>query len=480
MDIGTMPRPEPREMVMSAVGKALIVVILLNGLFLILSLYSALLPDSRVASVARQAFETGALTTDSNNLPRDSERGYHQYNDCFIIQLIVNDTTVLDDALAPVLMDTDDSWTSPCKVLRTILFKGKDDPTLKYRFFYTRYWHGHVPIAASLLSIVDLQSARKILKFLVYLSVVLVAFSTAGAPGELRVLGYSITGVAAVFWALPYFGQSLGSAAGDAFLMLGVASFLLYRNEILRWEVLIPFCAAYGAAVTYLEFWTGQLPTAAGFLFVMAYFTGATRRADDGWPGCAWRCAIASLLAFTVGASLTVACKQVLALMLTDAPAPLADFTENFILHSSAVSAPNWLWGRVLGLLALLRGGTTLTYGSKAGAISLGIAILAAWCGALFLTWYRKDNRHRRISDLLALATGAAAAPAWAILFPEHIWAHKAFMSRMLIVPIALGVTALLSQIILCDAWHSRPRHPTSRNSVRDLSDHPDAATLSE
>jgi hypothetical protein len=69
-------------------GRALIVVFLLNGLFFLLSLYSALLPDEKVASAARQAFETGALT-DQDYLPGDSERGYHQYNDCVVIELIV-------------------------------------------------------------------------------------------------------------------------------------------------------------------------------------------------------------------------------------------------------------------------------------------------------------------------------------------------------------------------------------------------------
>ena len=437
---------------MSAVGgagRALIVVFLLNGLFLLLSLYSALLPDGKVASAARHAFETGALT-DSDYLVGDSERGWHQYNDCTVINLIVVDVTVLDDALAPLTLNTDKSWKHSCKVLRTVLFKGKDDPTLTERFPYTRYWFGFVPIAASLLNIVELQSARKLLKFLVYLSVIVVAFSVVSAPVELRIFAYSIAGVAAVFWAVPYFGQSLSHAPGDAFVMLGLAAFLFYRNRITSWEVLIPFSAAYGAVVTYLEYWTGQLPTAAGFLFVAVYLTGAKNCADSGRLVCAWRHAIASLLAFIAGAGLTVALKQVLALMLTDAPV-LSSFTDSLIAYSGGTSDKSWLLGRLSGVLALLSASPTLTFWSTTGAIALGIAVSAAWCGALFLSWYRKDDRRRRVSDLLAFSTGAAAVPAWAVLFPTHtlIHAHATFMSRMLIVPIALGVNALLSQTIL-------------------------------
>jgi hypothetical protein len=108
------------------IGRAPFVVILLNGLFLLLSLYSALLPDEKITSTARQAFQAGALT-DSDYLPRDSERGYNQSSDCLIIQLIVNDTTLLDDALAPLELNTD-NWSTSCPALRTILFKGKERP----------------------------------------------------------------------------------------------------------------------------------------------------------------------------------------------------------------------------------------------------------------------------------------------------------------------------------------------------------------
>jgi hypothetical protein len=348
--------------------------------------------------------------------------------------------TVLDDALAPLALNVDASWEPSCRVLRTILFKGKDDPTLTERLRYTRYWFGYVPIAASLLNIVELQSARKLLKFLVYLSVILVAFSAVGAPVELRIFAYSIAGVAAVFWALPYYGQSLGHAPGDAFVMLGVATFLFYRNRIISWEVLIPFSAAYGSVVTYLEFFTGQLPTASGFLFVAVYLTGARNWADSGRLICAWRHAIASLLAFIVGAGLTVALKQVLALMLTDAPA-LSLFTDSLIGYRSGTSDKNWLLGRLSGVLALLTESSTLTFGSTTEAIALWIAVSAAWCGAFFLARHRKD-RQRSLSDLLAHGTGAMAVPAWAVLFPTHTVFHAWCMSRMLIVPIALGVSA--------------------------------------
>jgi hypothetical protein len=74
----------------------------------------------------------------------------------------------------------------------------------------------------------------------------------------------------------------------------------------------------------------------------------------------------------------------------------------------------------------------------------LWIAVAIAWCGAIFLALRRKGDHGRSISDLLAFGAGAAAVPAWAILFAAHTVEHSVFMSRILILPIALGVTGLL------------------------------------
>jgi hypothetical protein len=49
-------------MIAKASVRAFAAVLLLNALFLFLALYSASIPSERVASAARHAFETGALT----------------------------------------------------------------------------------------------------------------------------------------------------------------------------------------------------------------------------------------------------------------------------------------------------------------------------------------------------------------------------------------------------------------------------------
>lgn len=387
-------------MIAKASVRAFVAVLLLNALFLFLALYSASIPSERVASAARHAFETGALT-DDDYLIGDRKRGFHQNNDCAIIQLIVNDVSLFDDALAP-LIRSDRAWSAMCAALRGIVFDGRTD--FEASFGYTRYWHGYVPIATFLLSVFDLDVARTVLKFLVYLSLLMLGVSALRAPTEVRIFAWSVAVAAALFWAVPYFGQSLAHAPGDAFLMLGLAGFLFFSDRMSVRRALLPYSAVYGAGVAYLEFWTGQLPTAAGFLFAAAYLVAVARRADGERLIDAWVAAGASVLAFLAGAGFTVASKQALAIMFTDAPV-LALFMEQLSYYSGAALSDGSRansWGRLSGFLRLLRSSSTLTCWSGAGALCLGIGVMGAWCGAGLLAWYRRSEGPRPISDLLA------------------------------------------------------------------------------
>src|SRR5690242_10261545 len=119
-------------MIAKASVKAFALVFLLNALFLFVALYSASIPSERVVSATRHAFETGALTDETYLI--DRKRGFHQYNDCIIIQLIVNRVSLFDDALAPLLRLTADN---PCATLRNIVVDGKTDS--EDSFGYTRY-----------------------------------------------------------------------------------------------------------------------------------------------------------------------------------------------------------------------------------------------------------------------------------------------------------------------------------------------------
>jgi hypothetical protein len=84
-------------------------------------------------------------------------------------------------------------------------------------------------------------------------------------------------------WAVPYFGPNFSHAPGDILVILGLACLLLWRERLSRLATLVPFCAVYGAGAVYLEFLTGQLPTAMGLLFPMA-LPGGQGTAGAGRP----------------------------------------------------------------------------------------------------------------------------------------------------------------------------------------------------
>ena len=72
-----------------------------------------------------------------------------------------------------------------------------------------------------------------------------------------------------------------------------VAGLLFWRQRLAVPATLVPYSALYGAGAVYLEFLTGQLPTAAGLLLGSAYLIGRLRPAPDDRPRAAWRLALA-------------------------------------------------------------------------------------------------------------------------------------------------------------------------------------------
>ena len=83
---------------------------------------------------------------------------------------------------------------------------------------------------------------------------------------------------------------------------------------------------------------------------------------------------------------------------------------------------------------------------------------MGAWCGASLLAWSRRSEGPRPVSDLLALATGSLVPFLWAIIFSVHTAIHAVYMSRMLILPVALGATAFLLQANREDAFRALPK----------------------
>jgi hypothetical protein len=457
--------------VMRPWARAVALVVLANTLFLLLALWVARLPREPLVERIRDAFASGELI-DKDWLRFDSRRGLEQYLDCSVLQMISNrDDRLWANAVGPVIHNQNGGETRRCELLRALVHGGSTpdlaalmprpsrtvDGVHSYR--YTRYWHGYNPLAAALLSIFDLGQTRAALKTMAYVSLVLLALAPGpGHPGLLAVAG-GIAVSAALFWALPYYGQSLTQGPADLVVILGLTALLFWRERLSSPARLVPFCAVFGAAVVYLEFLSGQLPTAGALLVPLIYLIVRGRSHPDNHPRAAWVLAFTGLLAFGIGALLTVALKQILAAVIIG-PEALGTFLEylrRYVNPSPAASAAHFhvtwappdsslLWSTAKSLYVVLAAGDHLTYGSRPAALVVGQATALAWLIAGSLAFRARDNTP---SDFLAFVAGVGVVVAWIVAFQTHTNIHAFRMVRMLIVPIALGWAALAWQLLM-------------------------------
>ena len=437
---------------------ALTLVVLVNAAFLMLGVWVATLPREPLVQRVREAFASGDLI--ENDWPwLESRHGFDQYNDCSILQMITNrDDNILANAVGPLIYNKSSGETDKCATLRRIVNEGPNGAAYLV-FRYTRYWHGYDPVAAALLLAFDVGNARNVLTITLYGALALLGIAAGTRHRGLFAVAASIAITGVLFWAVPYFGPCFSHAPGDILVILGLACLLLWRERLSCLATLVPFCAAYGAGVVYLEFLTGQLPTAMGLLFPMAYLMARARPEPDDQPAEAWRFAVAALVAFVLGAVLTVAIKQILAVAIVGPEAlnSFLEYLQRYVNPSPSASlrhfGETWssphgsiVWSSLKSIYVVLGEGYVLTYGSGPAAVLLYAAGVLAWLTAGYLA-FRRPTRWAS-SDLLALAAGAGIVVVWTWSFQTHTTLHKFWMVRMLLVPLSMGWGALAWQLI--------------------------------
>jgi hypothetical protein len=423
--------------------RTIVLLVSINSLFFLLSFSVNMTPAPVISDRIRRAFERGDLV-ESDYLPYDVHRGFHQYNDCNILQMITNsDTSLAGRSLGPWLHLADLSAEEACTTLRELVVDGRDPATL-ISSRYTRYWHGYIPIISVLLTFFEISASRTILRIMVYSGVLLLLLSGA-REGRLLLLTVPVAASGLFFWGLPYFGQGMSHTLGDVVVMLGLAGLVFWHYKFINSSVLIPYSATFGAVVVYFEMLTGPLPIAAGLLFPTVYLisrlTNPTTQADHHF-----RLASQALVAFTLGALLTVGARVLVAVALVQ-PSGLDTFAGNLELYTQTLDANSFVPGFLRPFGRLLRRGAVLTYGSSWGLIALYVTAGVGWAAGTLLAL--SSPKRQNLADLLALVIGATAIPAWTILLQTHTFIHADFMARMLIVPVSLGWAALFWQIWL-------------------------------
>jgi hypothetical protein len=416
------------------------IVVALNATFLAFALVAARFPPPDIQSRVQKYFLNGDLTiVDWPGL--DRHLGATQYNDCIVLQMVTNDaSSVLDKAISPDVYVQDSKYHDLCATYRKIIF-GTVTTSSFYQDKYSRYWHGYVPSISALLWIFDLEPIRRLLTFSLFVAIAAFGLAAWSAQGLLRRSLVPVAMCAAAFWSVPFFGPCLSFAPADIALFVGLTALVLFRSTLRYSDAMIAACGAFGALVTYFDFLTGALPTAASLLVPIAYLIGRDQPITN--TGCKPAVLAAFALgAFVCGAAMTVAIKQAIVFGVSGGEA-LHGFFVRLALYTGHAGGVEQT-GVLQAVKSLLLKTSMLTYGSRVGAALLLITAVACWIGAAFLAF--QNSRSARESLMVQVA-GAAVVPAWVALMPTHTDIHAYFMVRMLIAPIALGFGALVLQL---------------------------------
>lgn len=406
-----------------------------NLIFALFSLLMAAQNPAPLEKEVRRGFvSSDLLPVDWHD--KDSRRGANSYNECLILQMAINDAGgVAKKALLPRIYVLDGQYHGGCETLRRIAF-GQADYASLYPDVYARYWHGYVPLGSALTRGLGISGMRILLKASVYGALALLLVLSVRVGGGVALLGSMIAVTGGLVWALPYYGQNISYAPGDACLILGLALLIAARNRVVAPAHLAAFGALYGAVLVYFDYLTGQLPTGAGLLFATSYMLGR----HGGHPArSGWSFGIAGLAGMITGAALTVLLKQAIVFGLSGA-GEIRKFTDNLVYYTGASAGPEsgfGLYAHAFHILA--QHSYILTHNNPTKGNLLLLASAATWIAALLLAMRKRD-----LGDLAAFTFAALAVPAWVILMPRHTIQEAAFMVRMLIVPIALGLALCL------------------------------------
>jgi hypothetical protein len=426
--------------------------ILLTVLLMAAVYVTDLLPADAMRDNLVRSFENGSLQHE-DWLEGNRTIGFNQYNDCLLVMMIrFRPPSALRSTVAPVvafndypteLSDSDATRITECRIARDAVYS--DDPTALYeaeRYYpYSRYVHAFRIPFNLLVSVTPVSTIRAIYRWSavgllgVLLAVAVVRGLRARRSGELdraaAFLGFAtIAGAFLAFYGLDLFGTSLTHGPADLLLYAALAWLALGAREPTpgAWDVT---AAVLGALAFGFEFLHGTLPLMVAIILGAA----ALRNLASGS-----RCGVAGAArlvgAFALGTAGALAAK-LLAIYGLEGADGVRGFLgqlhyrmdgEDFSLRD-VVRFLNWAifqigWGsRGLALAALAAG--------MAGAL-LAAGLLA----------FGQVRREDRTVVLTALAS-IAVIFAWYPLFRNHSAIHAAFMVRLLVWPIGMGLACV-------------------------------------
>lgn len=256
----------------------------------------------------RAAYASGALQ-DVDWIPGNTDIGRHQYNDCLILYMAVDQQATIDQLAASPIKPVQRGTETMCQALRG--FVGGDKAAGRTGIWYHQYIHGHTMLARWLLPVLPVEAIRNLyhtLQSLLVLAGILVAMTgLARRKRPTESLFWLIVFLAFSRWfGLESYGQSLGHAPSDAVIL----AYLLFlaagaaRGGIARRTSLIA-AAIFGSLTAIFEFLTGGIPLGlaiivGGLPFALAETTPHDVRDRVIEAAAAFCFSVAACLAFKI------------------------------------------------------------------------------------------------------------------------------------------------------------------------------------
>jgi hypothetical protein len=394
----------------------------------------------------QRAYDNGQLST-SSAVAHETIRGTHQFNDCLILGMALNQPADAQRSLviSPIALmhvppdapaGSPGAMESPCLTLQRLVTDGTTEAPGQ---FYHRYLHGQVILARFLLPALEIHQIR-----LLYRSTLALALVTGLATSLVLLVrtrnfvfvGFLIGFVGLSRWfGIGSFGQSLGHAPSDLLPVIYLLALCVGAARGMGRPALIVLAAIFGAVTAGFELLSGGLPL--GLAMVLGGSVMAGRKdipsRDVLLDG------LAALAAFIAAALTCIVAKQ-LAVIAYFGIETVAGFVQQLRLRmlpgQYMEAAPNG--GPGLFLAKLAGGLSSLAENSHvlAGG-TLFVAILAGGWGLRQVVRVEIDPAAR--TRLVLLAASNLIIFGWFPLLWQHTIQHAWFMDRILVWPIITG-----------------------------------------
>jgi hypothetical protein len=363
-----------------------------------------------------QAAAMGDITSD-DYLKEDVHRGTHQFNDCLIIGMALNQrATKTELTVSPILPESTRGICSQ-------LLSGFHSKEIR---FYHNYIHGHTMLARYFLpfiSVAGLRTAyRLVISLVLLIGIGLCLFRIAKSENVASngVFFVILLGFAR-FFGLESFGQSLGHGPSDL-IILSYVVLLAFHAASLSHRAAVITAAAFGALTMIFEFLTGGLPLG------IAAVTGLT------WFACrhpSVRTVVAAATSFTAaaGAAMAIKAAAVWAVFGSGAVASIENELSYRISGSTKTETSRSFFE------AILQNFDALVPGMAPFATAFLLISLVAGAWGI-----------KKLHNLEAYLLGASNVMivVWIIIFQQHTTVHAFFMDRILCWMISSGFALFL------------------------------------